>query len=114
VRRAAWLEKTALVMCDLVDSHSRAIEIAPRRLVARQVERAREMGFRAKAGSELEMYLFRDSYESARRKGYRDLETFGSYIEDYHILQGSREEPLVGAIVRALDATAVPIARSKR
>src|SRR5215813_3098561 len=32
LRRAAWLEKTALVMCDLVDSHSRAIEIAPRRL----------------------------------------------------------------------------------
>ncbi|HKA37840.1 MAG TPA: glutamine synthetase family protein [Thermoanaerobaculia bacterium] len=113
LRRAAWLEKTALVMCDLVDSHSRAIEIAPRRLLARQVERAREMGFRAKAGSELEMYLFRDSYESARRKGYRDLETFGSYIEDYHILQGTREEPIVGAIVRALDASGVPMEGSK-
>jgi glutamine synthetase len=100
-------------MCDLVSSDSRAIEVAPRRLLARQVERAREMGFRAKAGSELEMYLFRESYESARKKGYRDLETFGSYIEDYNILQGTKEEPLVGAIVRGLDASGIPMEGSK-
>jgi glutamine synthetase len=113
LRRAAWLEKTAIVLCDLVGSGSRAIEVAPRRLLARQVERAREMGVRARAGSELEMYIFRESFESARRKGYRDLETFGSYIEDYNILQGTREEPLVGAIVRALDASGVPMEGSK-
>src|SRR5580765_3498687 len=113
LRRAAWLEKTALVVCDLVGSESRAIEIAPRRLLARQVERAREMGFLVKAGSELEMYLFRESYESARKKGYRDLETFGSYIEDYNILQGTKEEPLVGAIVRGLDASGIPMEGSK-
>ncbi|HEV8118935.1 MAG TPA: glutamine synthetase, partial [Thermoanaerobaculia bacterium] len=83
------------------------------RLLARQVERAREMGFRAKAGSELEMYLFRESYESARKKGYRDLETFGSYIEDYNILQGTKEEPVVGAIVRGLDASGIPMEGSK-
>jgi glutamine synthetase len=42
--------------------------------------------------SELEFVLFRDSYESARQKGYRGLEPIGAYAEDYHILQTTREE----------------------
>ncbi len=113
-RRAAWLEKTAIVFCDVVgEPGGRPVEIAPRQLLACQVELAREMGFRAMAGSELEMYVFRETYESARKKRFLDLETFAGYIEDYHILQGTREEPLVGAIVRGLDASGVPMEGSK-
>jgi glutamine synthetase len=114
LRRAAWLEKTAIVLCDLVtDPGDRPVEVAPRRVLARQIERARDLGFTAKAGAELEMYLFRESYESARRKRYQDLEPFSAYIEDYHILQGTKEEPLVGAIVRGLEASGVPMEGSK-
>ena len=114
LRRAAWLEKSAIVLCDLVEEPGGApVEVAPRRVLARQVEAAREMGFEARAGSELEMYVFRETYESARGKRYQDLATFGSYIEDYHILQGTKEEPLVGAIVRSLDASGVPMEGSK-
>jgi glutamine synthetase len=113
LRRAAWLEKTAIALCDLVASDGRLIEIAPRRVLARQIARAREMGLVARAGSELEMYVFRETYESARRKRYQDLETFGSYIEDYNILQGTKEEPLVGTIVRSLDSSGVPMEGSK-
>ena len=114
LRRAAWLEKAAIVICDVAgDSDGRPIEVAPRRLLERQVGRARELGYEARGGSEIEMYVFRETYESARHKHYRDLETFGRYIEDYHILQGSREDPLVGAIVRSLDASGVPMEGSK-
>ncbi|MGH9369221.1 MAG: glutamine synthetase family protein [Thermoanaerobaculia bacterium] len=114
LRRAAWLEKSAIVLCDVVgEPDGRPIEVAPRRVLARQVEREREMGFEARAGSEIEMYVFRESYESARRKHYQELETFGAYIEDYHILQGTKEEPLVGSIVRSLEASGVPMEGSK-
>ncbi len=114
LRRAAWLEKTAIVLCDLeTEPGGEPIEVAPRRVLRRQVERAREMGFLAKAGSEIEMYLFRESYDSARRKNYEDLESFSGYIEDYHIFQGTKEEPLVGAIVRALERSGVPMEGSK-
>src|SRR6266508_6270017 len=110
LRRAAWLEKTAIVLCDVVgDPDGKPVEVAPRRVLARQVDRARAMGFEARAGSELEMYVFRETYDSARRKRFQDLETFGSYIQDYHILQGTREEPLVGAIVRGIAASAAPM-----
>jgi glutamine synthetase len=91
-RRAAWLPKTALVLCDLVDEpEGRPIEIAPRQVLRRQIERAREMGFVAKAGSEIELYLFRETYDSARRKHYHDLETYGSYVEDYHVFQSGTQ-----------------------
>jgi glutamine synthetase len=114
LRRAAWLEKTAIVLCDVADEKTGApVGVAPRRILARQVERAAEMGFVPKGASEIELYLFKETYESARKKGYQGLETFGSYIEDYHVLQGTKEEPLVGAIVRALERSGVPMESSK-
>ncbi len=114
LRRAAWLEKTAIVLCDVAtEPGGEPIEVAPRWVLERQVGRARKMGYVARAGSEIEMYLFRESYDSARRKSYGDLETFSGYIEDYHIFQGTKEEPLVGAIVRALEKSGVPMEGSK-
>ncbi len=113
-RRAAWLPKTAIVVCELArETDQKPIELAPRHVLRRQVELAREMGYVAQAGSEIELYLFRDSYESARRKAYHALETYGSYVEDYHVLQGTREEPVIGAIVRGLEASGVPMEGSK-
>src|SRR3989475_62277 len=40
LRRIPWLEKTALVLCDLEDEHHRPIEASPRRILQRQGERA--------------------------------------------------------------------------
>jgi glutamine synthetase len=92
LRRIPWLEKTALILCDVEDDRHRPIEEAPRRILGRQVERAAALGFRVLVASELEFVLFRDSYEAAHRKGYRGLEPIGAYAEDYHILQTSKEE----------------------
>ncbi len=114
LRRAAWLPKTALVLCDLVsDPSGRPIEVAPRRMLQRQVQRAREAGFTVMGGSEFELYVFDESYESARAKRYHDLKTAGAYIEDYHIFQGTKEDDLVGAIRRALEGSGVPVEFSK-
>ena len=114
LRRAAWLEKAAILFCDPVsESGDAPIEVAPRRVLRRQVERAAEMGLLARAGSEIELYVFRETYDSARQKNYENLQTFGSYVEDYHIFQGTKEEPLIGRIVRALEKSAVPMEGSK-
>lgn len=114
LRRAAWLEKTAIVLCDVVTEPGGVpIEVAPRRVLQRQVACAQEMGFLAKGGSEIELYVFCESYDSARQKNYENLQTFGSYIEDYHIFQGTKEEPLIGAIVRGLEKSGVPMEGSK-
>src|SRR6476659_6612107 len=55
LRRAAWLSKTALLLCDAVTEEGAPVGVAPRRILQRQVERAAEMGFVAKGGAELEL-----------------------------------------------------------
>ena len=113
LRGAAWLPKSAIVLCDAVTEAGEPVEVAPRRILQRQVERAREMGFVPKGGAELELYVFRETYDSARLKHWHDLVPFGSYIEDYHLLAGTREEPIVGELVRALAKSGVPMEGSK-
>jgi glutamine synthetase len=114
LRLVPWLEKTALVVCDLFDTRTHEpISIAPRQILAQQVERARAHGFTAKLGSELEFYVFRGSYEQAKARHYHDLEPFGWYIEDYHILQSTKEEGFIRAIRNGMDAAGVPVEFSK-
>jgi glutamine synthetase len=113
LRRAAWLPKTAIVLCDVVTEGGKPVDVSPRRILQRQVERARKMGFVPKGGAELEFYLFRETYDSARQKNWHDLVPFGNYIEDYHLLAGTREEPVVGELVRALDQSGIPMEGSK-
>jgi glutamine synthetase len=114
LRQASWLEKTALVVCDLrhCDSHELVCE-APRSVLRRQVESARALGYEPMCGSELEYYIFNDSYRQAAAAGYTALEPAGWYLEDYHVLQGTREEKLNGAVRRHLAASDVPVECSK-
>jgi glutamine synthetase len=114
LRRAAWLEGTALVLCDARDERSGApVEVAPRRILERQLERAAALGLHPQMGSELEFFLFRDDYRRAREKGWRALETSESYVEDYHVLAGTYAEPVIGAIRRGVDASGIPVEFSK-
>ena len=113
LRRIPWLEGTALVIADCVDHHGADLGHAPRSILKRQVARARALGYVCKIGSELELYVFDETYESAREKRYRDLKTAGWYIEDYHIFQTTKEEPLIRAIRNAMDAAGVPVEFSK-
>ena len=113
LRRADWLDHTAIVLCDALDDDDALIDIAPRSLLRRQIERLAEAGFVAKAGSELEFFLFDEGYDSARDKGWRDLATSQHYIEDYHVLSGTYAEPVIGEIRRRVDASAIPVEFSK-
>jgi glutamine synthetase len=113
LRQIPWLEQTALVLCDLVDDSGEPIEVSPRRILQRQIERAATAGYRINCGTELEFYLFRDSYEEAHAKGYAGLDAHSAVIEDYHILQTTRDEYLIRAIRNGMDAAGVPVEFSK-
>lgn len=114
LRRAAWLPKTALVFCDLMSEKTHEpVPMSPRGMLKRQLERALEAGFTVLGGSELEMVVFAESYESARAKGYQNLQPISAYSEDYHIFQSTKEEELIGAIRRGLDGSGVPVESTK-
>jgi glutamine synthetase len=114
LRRAAWLPRSALVICDVVDTDTHEpVAVAPRSILQRQAARAAAMGFEAMAASELEFFLYGDSYRAVHEKGYIGLDHAGWYIEDYHLLQGARVDSYVGAARRHLRHSGVPVENSK-
>jgi glutamine synthetase len=114
LRRADWLDGTAWVLCDLFDEETgEPIPVAPRNILRRQVERARALGFEPVMASELEFYLFRETYEAGREREFRDLRPTAPYIEDYHVLSGAFCEDVIGAIRHHVDASGVAVEFSK-
>ncbi len=61
----------------------------------------------------MNFFLFDESYETASSKGYRNLKTAGSYIEDYNILQTTKEEGVMRAIRNGLQGAGIPVENSK-
>ncbi len=111
--RTPWLEGTALVLCDIQDHHHQDVAHSPRQILKRQVARLAERGMRAYLASELEFYLFDETYESAAAKRFHGLKTSGAYIQDYHILQTTKEEGVMRAIRRGLQGAGIPVENSK-
>ena len=68
LRLVPWLDRSAHVICDLSDSQGADVEVSPRRVLRRQIERAAAAGLEVKCATELEFFLFRDSYEEAAAK----------------------------------------------
>jgi len=69
LRRIPWLEGTALVLGDTLDHHGNEVPHSPRAILKKQVARADAMGFDAMMATELEFYLFENSYADLRDQG---------------------------------------------
>lgn len=114
IREIPWLERTALVICDLFDEETdEPIEVSPRRILQRQVEKARALGYSVMMASELEFFLFKESLDEAAAKGYAALTPHSHVVEDYHILQTTRDEYLIRDIRNGMDGAGVPVEFSK-
>ncbi|OED37837.1 glutamine synthetase [Chromatiales bacterium (ex Bugula neritina AB1)] len=114
LRTLPWLEGTALVLCDILDHHThKAVPHSPRAVLKRQIERLQSLGYTAMMATELEFFLFRESLDELRRRHYMDLEPISDYNEDYHILQTTKEEPVMRRLRNALYKAGVPIENSK-
>jgi glutamine synthetase len=114
LRVIPWLPATALVLADVLDHHHHQdLPHSPRAILKKQVARLEALGMRAFVATELEFYLFDETYEALHAKGYRDPKTAGYYIEDYHIFQTSKEEPVMRAVRNGLQGAGIPVENSK-
>ncbi len=114
LRRVPWLAGTALVLCDVLDHETHeAVAHSPRAVLKRQIARLESHGMKAMVATELEFFLFKDSYEAAQEKGYRQLATSSAYNEDYHIFQTTKEEDVMRAIRNGLQGADVPVENTK-
>jgi glutamine synthetase len=114
LRQLTWLNKSAMIICDLEgEPDHEPVTVAPRTMLRQQLARLENAGYSAMGASELEYYIFKETFDTAKQKGFDNLETFGWYIEDYHMLQGTKEEDLNEAVRYHMERSGVPIESSK-
>lgn len=114
LRRIPWLEGTALVLCDVLDHHTHAeVPHSPRAVLKRQIARLEERGLVPMMATELEFFLFEQSFEELRHAGYRNLSPISAYNEDYHIFQTTKEEAVMRDIRNGLFGAGIPVENSK-
>jgi glutamine synthetase len=113
LRRIPWHEGTALVMADLEWEDGSEVVASPRQILRRQMARLAERGWEAAAGTELEFMVFKDTYEDAWKKGYRDLDPANLYNVDYSMLGTSRVEPLIRRIRNSMTGAEMRVENSK-
>lgn len=102
LRVASWLEKTALVLCDVVQDDHELAPHAPRSILRNQIKAAQAVGkFTPMAASELEYFLYKDTYEESKNRGYHNLKPAGWVREDYHFFR----ELVVNTSMAQPDAT---------
>jgi glutamine synthetase len=113
LRPVPWHEGTVMVLADLAWHGGAPVVASPRQILRRQLDRLAERGWRALAGTELEFILFRDTYEDAWRRGYRDLTPANLYNVDYSLLGTARVEPLIRRIRNAMAGAGLTVENSK-
>jgi glutamine synthetase len=113
LRLIPWHTKTALCLADLAWEDGGPVVESPRQVLRRQLDRLAERGLKASAATELEFIVFKDTYEQAFEKGYRDLVPANQFNLDYSLLATARIEPLIGRIRRQMDEAGLLVENSK-
>ncbi|MBL4674486.1 MAG: hypothetical protein JKX81_19650 [Arenicella sp.] len=93
----------------LAEFDGQAAEICPRNLLKRICDKAGDMGFSVKAAFEYEFFLFNETPQSIREKGYRNLQpiTPGNY--GYSMLRNSVESDLYHDLLSMCESMDFPL-----
>ncbi|OZM78623.1 glutamine synthetase [Pseudonocardia sp. MH-G8] len=113
LRRVPWHEGTALVLCDLRWADGAPVIASPRQILRAQLDRLAAHGLTADVGTELEFMLFADSFDTAWRKAYHNLEPANLYNVDYSMLGTSRVEPLLRRIRNGMAGAGMVVESAK-
>jgi glutamine synthetase len=108
-RTLAWWPRTALVMADVVDDDGAPVAFSPRRILARQVERARTLGFEPLVASELEFTLFAETAETLEARSYATPALHRHQLHPELVEASGLDEDLLGEIRRCMEASGVLI-----
>ena len=113
MRELPWQPGTVLVLCDLLHHDQSPVQEAPRSVLRRQVAALQRRGMKTYMASELEFFLFNQSFHSAFQSEYRNLVPSSDYRIDYHTMQPTQDETLLRAVRNGMTAARVPVESSK-
>ncbi|MDH6195556.1 glutamine synthetase [Mycobacterium frederiksbergense] len=109
LRVVPWMTDTAFVICDPALADGTLLEIAPRQVLKRQLARLAEHGATVQCASELEFFLFEQSYEDGWRSRYQELSPASRYQGAYDPLVAISNETFIDAVVEQMELAGVPI-----
>ena len=114
LRMANWLDKSTVVLCDAaLDTDGSPVAESPRAILKQQEQVAKDAGFSTLTASELEYYLFTNSYGAASSQHYYGMQPIRPYIIDYHARESVREAEFQGALRQHLNRSGIPIEGTK-
>ena len=114
LRHVPWLDKTVLVLGDVLDHHTHApVPHAPRGMLQKQIVRMKELGFDAMMATELEFFLFEGDYRTLQKEKYANLIPLNGHNEDYCLFQTTKEETFLQPLRNHLVGAGIPVECTK-
>ena len=109
LRLIPWQPGAALILADVAWLDHTDVVASPRQVLRKQIAELEKAGMVAMCGTELEFVVYKDTYEEAWNKGYKNLIPVNQYNVDYSILGGSRIEPLLREIRLGMSAAGMTV-----
>ena len=113
IRALPWQPGAVLVLCDYRHHDGTLVAEAPRSVLRKQLELLAKRKFDCFAASELEFFLFNQTFHDAFASDYRQLLPSSDYRIDYHTMQPTRDEALFRAVRNGMTTARVPVESSK-
>jgi glutamine synthetase len=113
MRRVPWHEATVLVLSDVEWHDGSPVVASPRQVLKAQIDRCHALGFEPMFGSEVEFFLFRESFAEAHAKRYENLTPSVPYILDYNILAAGYDEEFMREVRNSMAKAGMRVESSK-
>jgi glutamine synthetase len=113
LRVLSWQKSSAIVICDLVREGGSLVDEAPRAVLRKQLDRLAAQNLTCNIASELEFFLFNNTYAQSFSTGYSSLVPSSDYRIDYHTMQTTRDEPIMHALRQQMEGAGIPIESTK-
>lgn len=109
LRMIPWEPGTAAFLLDFATGDGEPHPACPRSLFKRVLARANAMGFKATFAAEFEFFIFKETPESMRAKGYRNLTPLSPGMFGYSWLRSGQHQDLSHAILDEMEAFDISI-----
>ncbi len=108
-REVPWDNNVPFFLGEFVDGKGAPLEICPRQLLKRVVDRLRAAGFEALTSLEYEWFNFHETPQSLAEKNFTRLESLTPGMFGYSLLRMNQNAPFLNALMDEMAAFRVPI-----
>lgn len=108
-RWVPWEDGIPFALFDFYTADGDALPVSPRQALRRVLGRAEALGYRPLLASEFEFFLFRETADTLRDKGWRNLQAITPGMFGYSALRASANGELVRKMLDHLRAFDIPV-----